>query len=657
TVEGGNGTGTYASGASVNISAAAPPAGHIFQEWVGNSIYVDDYYVADPTSPNTSVTIPSGNIQLKATYKKIPPPRYDLTVNNGLGTGSYEAGDEVLVIANNPNPGLQFTGWTGATNNITYPASGASKAAVRIVMPAQSITMTANYTGGQQPYLPCGDVLNTGFEEGFFAWDSGNATLSDDTHTGDWAALGLGGPAFSKIGYDATGHTSVELKAWVKALGNTNGSSFGIDFVDGGGNVMQDEKVVISVNSTDGWEELSESKAIPPNTATINVWTWVNQGQILYDDVCLIFDGGTPPTNYTLSLNAPNGSISLNPSGGVYPAGTVVTLTASADAGYSFDNWSGDLSGSNNPIQITMDGNKNVTANFTTAPNNYTLDVTALNGSVSLSPAGGTYASGTTVTLTAQPDAGFNFASWAGDLSGSSNPTTIVMDGNKAVTANFTPDGGSGGGDISIRARGNAGEETMELRLDDVTVATWTLTTALDDFVYSGYSGNQNIKVAHVNDGLNSQGVDKNLFVDYIIVDGTTYQTETSATREGCGDPQWIWCNGYFDFGNIEGGGNPNYTLDISAINGSVSLSPAGGSYPAGTVVTLTATADAGFNFTDWSGDANGSSNPITIVMDGDKSVTANFSAIPTYTLGITANNGTISLSPSGGIYQAGTVV
>jgi hypothetical protein len=41
--------------------------------------------------------------------------------------------------------------------------------------------------------------------------------------------------------------------------------------------------------------------------------------------------------------------------------------------------------------------------------------------------------------------------------------------------------------------------------------------------------------------------------------------------------------------------------------------------------VQLTANSASGYNFSDWSGNASGSANPITVTMDGDKSVTANF--------------------------------
>jgi uncharacterized repeat protein (TIGR02543 family) len=49
-----------------------------------------------------------------------------------------------------------------------------------------------------------------------------------------------------------------------------------------------------------------------------------------------------------------------------------------------------------------------------------------------------TYASDTTVTLSATPENGWTFSGWSGDLNGTSNPTSIIIDNNKAVTATYT---------------------------------------------------------------------------------------------------------------------------------------------------------------------------------------------------------------------------
>jgi uncharacterized repeat protein (TIGR02543 family) len=157
-----------------------------------------------------------------------------------------------------------------------------------------------------------------------------------------------------------------------------------------------------------------------------------------------------PPATYTLSVsNNPSsgGAVTNSPSGTSFTAGTAVTLSATPAAGYTFTGWSGSLSGTTNPVTITMDGNKTITANYTQQPaSQYSLTVsTTGSGTVSLNPAGGVYNAGTVVTLTASPSAGYVFSGWSGGLSGTVNPATITMDANKSVTATFTQSSGGGG--------------------------------------------------------------------------------------------------------------------------------------------------------------------------------------------------------------------
>ena len=68
-----------------------------------------------------------------------------------------------------------------------------------------------------------------------------------------------------------------------------------------------------------------------------------------------------------------------------------------------------------------------------------TVNVTG-GGQVTLNPPGGSYSPGTSVQLTAHVGAGWAFSRWQGALSGSANPTTILMDGHKSVTAVFETD-------------------------------------------------------------------------------------------------------------------------------------------------------------------------------------------------------------------------
>jgi uncharacterized repeat protein (TIGR02543 family) len=76
---------------------------------------------------------------------------------------------------------------------------------------------------------------------------------------------------------------------------------------------------------------------------------------------------------------------------------------------------------------------------------NYTLTITVTpsgSGSVAKNPDQATYPSGTIVVLTATPSSGYSFSHWGGDLTGTTNPKSITMNGNKTVTATFNTGGG-----------------------------------------------------------------------------------------------------------------------------------------------------------------------------------------------------------------------
>jgi len=100
----------------------------------------------------------------------------------------------------------------------------------------------------------------------------------------------------------------------------------------------------------------------------------------------------------------------------------------------------------------------------------------------------------------------------------------------------------------------------------------------------------------------------------------------------------------------------------IPSGGGNVYLNPSGGVYNNGTSVAITAIPYEGWTFDHWEGDITGSSSSVTITMDSDKSITAYFVEIQPdqFTLTLASDppeGGTITATPSGGTYDAGTVV
>lgn len=88
-------------------------------------------------SPNPGASTSPGN---NGTSVKM----YTLTVKNGSGSGSYVAGSQPIIIANDPASGMQFSNWTIDPSNTTIASKVLS--ATVITMPEGNVTVTANYT-------------------------------------------------------------------------------------------------------------------------------------------------------------------------------------------------------------------------------------------------------------------------------------------------------------------------------------------------------------------------------------------------------------------------------------------------------------------------------------------------------------------------------
>jgi hypothetical protein len=216
----------------------------------------------------------------------------------------------------------------------------------------------------------------------------------------------------------------------------------------------------------------------------------------------------------------------------------------------------------------------------------------------------GTYLSSTNATLTATPLQGYLFGSWSGDASGNSNPRALIMDADKTVGATFVEDARDPDND------GLTNYQEIIVYLTNPNIADTD-----SDGVNDGQevSDATNPKVTDTDgDGL-SDGDEKTRTTNPLLADTDGDSYSDSYEVQFSSDPKLA-------------SSFPTYLLTLvsngAATGGSFSKS---GSLAHGTNATLTATPSSGYLFGSWSGNATGSSNPLTLLMNANKTVGANF--------------------------------
>ena len=143
TVNSGTGSANYVQGADVTVTAYDAPDGKVFDKWTTG----DGVTFASANSATTTFTMPAKAVTVTATYKDV----YSVTVVNGDGGGSYAEGETVTVTADAAPKGSLFRSWTADSPNVTF--ANANSSVTTFVMPANAVTVTANYravsgTGG-----------------------------------------------------------------------------------------------------------------------------------------------------------------------------------------------------------------------------------------------------------------------------------------------------------------------------------------------------------------------------------------------------------------------------------------------------------------------------------------------------------------------------
>jgi uncharacterized repeat protein (TIGR02543 family) len=294
--------------------------------------------------------------------------------------------------------------------------------------------------------------------------------------------------------------------------------------------------------------------------------------------------------SYQLVVSADPGEAgSVTPASDEYEEGESVELTATANDDWVFTEWEGDQTGTDNPVSVTMNSDKEVTALFVKREYPLTISIDG-EGTVSetvVQEKSTDYEAGTTVELTANPADGWTFVEWQGDLQGDVNPETITIEQATDVTAVFEQR--EYPLTINIEGEGTIAEEVVQGKTTDYESGTNVELTAnpADGWTFTGWEGDLT-------------GSDNPATITMDVA------KEVTAVFERGDYPLTI---------NIEGEG----AVAEEVVQGKTT------DYNEGTTVELTANPADGWVFAEWQGDLVGDVNPETITMDEAKEVTAVF--------------------------------
>jgi hypothetical protein len=265
-------------------------------------------------------------------------------------------------------------------------------------------------TGGQE--------RASGMGGGIFA-NTGLVTIVNCSFAGNQVNAATGGGA--AIGPDFFNYASQILPQMTATT--PGGGTVGVDPPNSP--YLSNSWVTLTASPAPGWQFLCWlGDATGTNQTTTIQVTRSKYAQALF---------GTPLSRSAL--------MSLKPEASFYPYGTAVKLTALPPTGTYFTWWTGDASGTNTPLTLTVTKpNQSVSYQLgTLSPGEVALATGEEGGGhITVNRLANRYTIGEAVTLTATPDPGQDFLGWTGDASGTQNPTIVTMSQSKLITANFT---------------------------------------------------------------------------------------------------------------------------------------------------------------------------------------------------------------------------
>ena len=299
-----------------------------------------------------------------------------------------------------------------------------------------------------------------------------------------------------------------------------------------------------------------------------------------------------PATVYNITVSASPGTGGSVSGTGAYACGSSCTLTATANTGYTFVNWTknGQQVSTSATYSFTVTESGNYVANF--SQNSYTISASANPSNGGTVSGAGSYNHGSTCTLTATPNSGYIFDHWT------KNGTTIT-----------------GGATISFAVTENA----TYVAYFTAQGQTYNITTAVSP-MGSGYvsgggtyqQGQTCVLTATPNSGYvfdhwtkNGSQISGDATISFIVTQTANYAAYFTAQQE------------------------QTYTINATANPSNGGTVSGGGAYQQGQSCVLMATANTGYVFVNWTENGNpvSTSASYTFTVTGNRSLVANFAA------------------------------
>jgi hypothetical protein len=579
--------------------------------------------VLAPTAGNSPQSVPvSLSLVQQHTITVTASPSEQGSVS---GAGTFVAGQTATLVAT-PAAGAEFVNWsesgaivsTSATYAFTVNADRSLTANFRSSTVTISVTPSpangGTASGGGQVARGASVTVTAtplvGFT--FVNWTENGALISTDrvyTFTAT-ASRSL----VANFATAQSGTVTIATSSNPAAAGTTTGAS----------SYPSGSSVTVSATAATGYafSNWTENGTVMATTPSYSFVASANRALVAN------FTPTSGAATYTVATQSSPAAGGTTSGGGSYSSGATATVVATPASGYSFTNWTenGTVVSTTASYSFAATANRTLVANFAAVQTTmYTVGTQSSPAAGGTTSGGGTFASGTTVTVMATAATGYSFASWTenGTVVSTTPGYSFVASAHRTLVAVFTAAAPSSY-TIATQATPTAGGATSGGGTFAPGASVTVTATPASGYTFLSWTEN-----------------------------GTTVSTNTSYTFPATANRTLV--------ANFTTGTATRFSVATGNRPGNGGTAAGDGFYMAGSMVTVTATPTTGFyTFTNWTehGVVVSTSPNYSFAISKSRELVANFTPVPGPVVISVSTSPTNAATFSGAVsYQAGAPV